>query len=123
MCCDHDVGRGVVPFAVELGVADSLFPPSMLRHFSNYVVGRGQRVEGAHQVLRVAVAPDPPKARFRLHQRARHPALNHLTATPPLDVACVALDAAVEVLDDVRRAQRTLQRPRQAEGAARSASP
>ena len=55
----------------------------MLRHFSNYVVGRGQRVEGAHQVLHVAVAPDPPEARFRLHQRARHPALNHLTATPP----------------------------------------
>ena len=87
----------------------------MLRHFSNYVVGRGQRVQGADQVLQVAVAPDPPKARFRLHQCARHPALNHLAATPPLDVACVALDAAVEVLNDVRRAQRTLQRPRQAE--------
>ena len=43
----------------------------MLRHFSNYVVGRGQRVEGAHQVLQVAVAPDPPEARFRLHQRRR----------------------------------------------------
>ena len=35
----------------------------MLRHFSNYVVGRGQRVEGTHQVLQVAVAPDPPEAR------------------------------------------------------------
>ncbi len=71
----------------------------------------------------VAVAPDPPEVRFRIHQRARHPAWNHLTATPPLDVACVVLNAAVEVLDDVRRAQRTLQRPRQGRGAARSVSP
>ena len=31
-----------------------------------------------------------------LHQRARHPALNHLAAAPPLDVARVALDAAVQ---------------------------
>ena len=63
-------------------VADSLFRPPMLHHFSHYVVGRGQRVEGAHQVLHVAVAPDPPEARFRLHQRARHSALNHLAAAP-----------------------------------------
>ena len=33
----------------------------------------------------------------------------------PFHVARIALDAAVQVLDDVRRAQRTLQRPRQTE--------
>ena len=87
----------------------------MLRHFSNHAVGRGQRVQGTDQVQQIAVAPDPPETRFRLHQRARHPALDHLAAAPPLDVPRVALDAAVEVLDDVRRAQRTLQRPRQTE--------
>ena len=38
-----------------------------------------------------------------------------MSTTPALDVARVVLDAAVQVLDDVRRPQRTLQRPRQTE--------
>ena len=58
-------------------------------------------------------SPAPAGSAVRLHQRARHPALNHLAAAP-LDPPRVTLNAAHQVLDDVRRAQST-ERPRQTE--------
>ena len=121
--------EGIVPFVVELCewrtpcflyVVDS-----MLRHMgSNHAVRRGQRVQGSDQVLQIAVAPDPPEVLLRLHQRARHPALNHLTTAPALDVArgkaesrrCTLKRVAAEVRNVVA-AQRT------AISSIRSASP
>ena len=76
------LSRSLLNFASG-GLPVSAPRSSILRHVSNRTVGRGQRVQGADQVAQVAVAPHPPEARLRLHQRARHPALNHLAAAPP----------------------------------------
>ena len=65
-----DVIRGVVPFVVELRVADFLSPltkSSMLRHVSNHAVGRAHRVQGAEQALQITVAPNPPEVLLGLH--------------------------------------------------------
>ena len=117
-CFTRRIRAGIVPVAVELREWRPLVSPtnaSMLRHVSNHAVGRGQRIQSVDETRHVAVAADPLKVLLRLHQRARHPALNRVAATPALHVPRVALHAAVQVLDDVRRAQSTLQRPRQAE--------
>ena len=108
------LSRSLLNFASD-GLPVSAPQSSILRHVSNGAVGRGQSVQGADQVAQVAVAPHPPEARLRLHQRARHPALNHLPTAPPLDPPRVTLNAAHQVLDDVRRAQSTFERPRQTE--------
>ena len=64
---------------------------------------------------KISAAAGPPKVLLRLQQGARQPVLNHVGATPALHVPCIALHAPVQVLDDVRRAQRTPQCPREAE--------
>ena len=115
------LSRSLLNFASG-GLPVSAPRSSILRHVSNRTVGRGQRVQGADQVAQVAVAPHPPEARLRLHQRARHPALNHLAAAPPLDPPRVTLNAAHQVLDDVRRAQRYVRAPPSDRAAAPSAS-
>lgn len=77
------------------------------------LVGR-QRATSADEMTPIRMASNARESLLGFQERAPHPALDHLPAAPPLQVARVALDPAVQVLD-IRRSQRPLQRPRQSE--------
>ena len=59
--------------------------------------------ERAQQRSELSVAADATEALLRMPHRCPDPAQDHRTVAPALDVARVALDAAHQVLDGVRR--------------------
>ena len=52
-------------------------------------------------MVHVTVATNPPELLRSLQQGGTDPTLEHLTASPPLDVTGVGLNDAVEVLERV----------------------
>src|SRR5260370_15074453 len=71
-----------------------------------------RRIEGSE----LAVPSDPAEALLSIHQSGGGPTQRHRTTAPALHPLRHALEGSLEVLDRVRRAERTVQRTLRAEG-------
>src|SRR5262249_53980559 len=68
-------------------------------------------VERADEGGEITVTTQPAEAAARLLQAGSDPADEHAAVTPAADIVDEVPDAAVEILDRVRAAQRAVQRP------------
>ena len=70
----------------------------------------GQSIQSTDEMTHVAVATHSPEVLFSLQQCCTDPTLDHRTTPPTLDVACVVLHQAVQILDRISGSKRFLQR-------------
>ena len=75
----------------------------------------GRVIQGEHQPRHVPETAHASEALFGVQQGGTDPTLDHLPASPALDVSGVALDRAVEILDRVGRTHGSVQGAGQAQ--------